>query len=253
MNKHIIITGGPTNEPIDEVMKITNMSTGRFPAALGAQFAHMGFDVSMILNHSVDISALDEYISTGSVKIVRVETTLEMLDALKNLKGDRCSALIHAAAVGDYAADFSFLMEDLAEEIYKDMRDGKIESPEDILRLMEDGSRYMIDSSSKISSYQKNLTVKLCLTPKIISHLRKWYPDALIIGCKLLENVPKDELFDVAMRLCGKNEVDFVMANDLADLRAGNSERYLVSPGGYTGKVLHDVSDVCNFVAEHVR
>ena len=36
--KKIIITGGPTNEPIDEVMKITNMSTGSLSTKLGALF-----------------------------------------------------------------------------------------------------------------------------------------------------------------------------------------------------------------------
>ena len=50
MKKRIIITGGPTNEPIDEVMKITNMSTGRFPVSLGKCFAEMGHDICMVLN-----------------------------------------------------------------------------------------------------------------------------------------------------------------------------------------------------------
>ena len=36
--KKIIITGGPTNEEIDEVMKITNMSTGGTSAALAESF-----------------------------------------------------------------------------------------------------------------------------------------------------------------------------------------------------------------------
>ena len=252
MKKRIIITGGPTNEPIDGVMKITNMSTGRFPVSLGKCFAEMGHDICMVLNQGVDRSPLAEYIEKGNVRIIEIETTDEMLNALESLKSERCDAIIHAAAVGDYGAEFSFLLENLAKELYKDISAGKINSSNDVLALLEDGERYMIDSSSKISSYQKNLTVKLCLTPKIIARLREWYPETMIIGCKLLEDVSKDELFAVAEKLCIKNDVDFIMANDLADLRNGKAERYLVSTAGFTGKVLKNPKDVCDFVIERI-
>ena len=36
--KNILITAGPTNEYIDEVMKITNMSTGRLGIELARNF-----------------------------------------------------------------------------------------------------------------------------------------------------------------------------------------------------------------------
>ena len=36
--KNVLITGGPTNEYIDEVMKITNMSTGSLSISLAKLF-----------------------------------------------------------------------------------------------------------------------------------------------------------------------------------------------------------------------
>ena len=154
-------------------------------------------------------------------------------------------ALIHASAVGDYKAEFSFLLEDLADEVFGKLPE--IKSADDILRIMEDPGCKLNDSS-KISSYQKNLTVKLSLTPKIISRLRGWYPKSLLIGCKLLENVPKEELFDVAAQLCRHNSMDYVLANDLADLRGGKPERYLVTKDGFAGESLGTPYDIFKFV-----
>ena len=97
--------------------------------------------------------------------------------------------------MSDYKADYTFLLEDLAKYLWQEIESGRISSEEALLAAIEDGGKYHIDNSSKISSYQKNLSVKLGLTPKIISRLRGWYGDTLLIGCKLLENVPKEELY----------------------------------------------------------
>ncbi|MCL1983610.1 MAG: hypothetical protein FWG53_11080 [Clostridiales bacterium] len=246
--KKIIITGGPTNEPIDEVMKITNMSTGRLSVALGECFLRAGYAVRLVLNNSVNADRLeDANEGNRNLKITWIETTEDMLRALEALSREesRADAVIHASAVGDYLADFSFLLEDMAQELFAKLPGMK--SAADILAVLEDPS-CKLDDSSKISSYQKNLTVKLGLTPKIIARLREWYQGSLLIGCKLLENVPKEELFDVAAHLCERNDMDFILANDLADLRAGKPERYLVARNGFTGSTLGSPEDIFRFV-----
>ena len=246
LKKTILITGGPTNEPIDEVMKITNMSTGSFSTALAEIFAENGYKVSLILNRGVKFSP-----SSENIEVIPVETTDEMLNAIKEqAEAVKFDAAIHAAAVGDYKADFSFLMKDMAQEIFDKM--GEIKSSEDILKIMTD-PECKLDSSSKISSYQSDLTVKLGLTPKIIGNLREWMPDALLLGCKLLENVPKEELFEVARKLCEKNKMDYIMANDLADLRKGQPDRYLTDKTGFTGIQLKDAKTVFDLVNEKLK
>ncbi|MCL1808961.1 MAG: hypothetical protein FWG42_04225 [Clostridiales bacterium] len=246
--KKIIITGGPTNEPIDEVMKITNMSTGKLSVTLGECFLRAGYSVCLILNNCVNAEKLQcVEDSRGDLTTIWIETTEDMLQALKSQSGEenRADVVIHASAVGDYLADFSFLLEDVAEELYAKLSD--LKSATDILAVLENPA-CKLDDSSKISSYQKNLTVKLGLTPKIIARLREWYPDSLLIGCKLLESVPKEELFDVAAHLCERNGMDYILANDLADLRAGKPERYLVAKDGFTGRVLDVPEDIFKFV-----
>ena len=239
----IIITGGPTNEPIDEVMKITNMSTGKLSVTLAGFFLEVGCSVCLILNNSVNAAGL----SGDRLEIVRVETTEDMLEALREQSAgpNHTDAVIHASAVGDYKSEFSFLLEDMAEELFAKLQD--VKSAKDILKIMEEPD-CRLDDSSKISSYQKNLTVKLALTTKIIARLRDWYPDSLLIGCKLLENVPKEELFGAAAHLCEKNRVDYVLANDLAELREGKTARYLVDSTGYTGIALETPEDIYRFI-----
>ena len=252
--KKVIITGGPTNEPIDEVMKITNMSTGSLSKALAGYFLDAGFEVSLIINNSVDTESLTAKENAENLEVIYVETTQEMLRALQvQSMAGKTDAVIHAAAVGDYKADYTFLLDDLAKYLWPLFEKGEIKTEEELLTAMLRADEYKIDNSSKISSYQKNLTVKLGLTPKIISRLREWYPESLLVGCKLLENVSKEELFEVATRLCNKNNMDYILANDLADLRDGKPARYLVNKDGFTGTTLENPSDIFEFVCEKLQ
>ncbi len=247
--KKIVITGGPTNEAIDEVMKITNMSTGSLSTTLSELFLNAGYRVTLILNNVVNSEKLEMNKNAGNLKLVWIENTQDMLDALeRESREGQCDFIIHASAVGDYKADYTFLMEDLVSYVWSQIEKGCVNSEADLLEIMLKKENYQIDNSSKISSYQKNLTVKLGLTPKIISNLRKWYPDSVLIGCKLLENVSKEELYGVATKLCNKNQMDYIFANDLADLRNGMPARYLVSREGYTGTMLDTPKDIFEFV-----
>ncbi len=56
--KNILITGKITNEYIDEVMKITNMSTGSLSTNLGMRFLEAGYSVTLVLNRSVNTEKL---------------------------------------------------------------------------------------------------------------------------------------------------------------------------------------------------
>ncbi len=246
--KKILITGGPTNEYIDEVMKITNMSTGSLSVSLGEYFEKAGYQVVLVLNKSVHVGEIE---NSKSVEIVRVETTEEMMAELYDQsKKSKFDCLIHAAAVGDYKGDFSFLMEDMAKEIFQKL--DTIKTEEDILKILTNPECKLRDDS-KISSYQENLTSKLTLTPKIIARLKEWFPSTVLVGCKLLENVEKKELFQVAENLAKKNDMDYILANDLADLRNGDSTRYLVNKEGFTGIGLKAPKDIFEFVDSTIK
>lgn len=253
--KKILITGGPTNEYIDEVMKITNMSTGRLSVNLTKYFADKGYEVTLICTRSVARSGLyyeKELATNPKVKTIQIETTQQMLTALadESTNGTDYDLIVHASAVGDYKADFTFKMEDMAKEIYEiidtnlwdDMR-----SDEDKINLILGvltNPKCKVNDDTKISSYEPNLTVKLGLTPKIIANLRSWFANAKLVGFKLLENVTKEHIIEVAKKLCNKNNMDYIIANDLHDLRQGNHISYLVNKDGYADVDFHTPEDI---------
>jgi phosphopantothenate-cysteine ligase len=253
--KKILITGGPTNEYIDEVMKITNMSTGRLSVNLTKYFADRGYEVTLICTRSVARSGLyyeKELANNPKVKTIQIETTQQMLTALadESTNGTDYDLIVHASAVGDYKADFTFKMEDMAKEIYEvidtnmwdDMR-----TDEDKINLILGvltNPKCKVNDDTKISSYEPNLTVKLGLTPKIIANLRNWFANAKLVGFKLLENVTKEHIIEVAKKLCNKNNMDYIIANDLHDLRQGNHISYLVNKDGYADVDFHTPEDI---------
>lgn len=243
--KNILITAGPTNEYIDEVMKITNMSTGRLGIELARNFLESGEQVTLIGTRSIFRSGLFEkyhLANNPNLRTIPIETTQDMYTALEQESKNPYDLVIHSSAVGDYKPEFSFRMEALATELVEAIAQGKT-TEEEILNILTNPS-CKVNDDTKISSYEPHLTVKLTLTPKLISHLREWYPDATLVGFKLLENVTKEHLMEVARKLCVKNDMDYIIANDLHDLRQGQHLSFLVNKDGYQNTEFHSPEDI---------
>ncbi len=97
--KHILITAGPTHEPIDPVRYIANRSSGKQGFALAAAAAAAGARVTLI-------SGPVALATPPGVDRVDVETAREMAAAVK--KGLPADAAIMVAAVADWrTSDFS--------------------------------------------------------------------------------------------------------------------------------------------------
>jgi phosphopantothenoylcysteine decarboxylase / phosphopantothenate---cysteine ligase len=93
--RRVLITSGPTQEPIDPVRYIANRSTGKQGHALAKAAAALGADVTLI---SGPVTLPDPQ----AVRVVKVETAHEMLAAtLAALPAD---IVICAAAVADWRA-----------------------------------------------------------------------------------------------------------------------------------------------------
>jgi phosphopantothenoylcysteine decarboxylase/phosphopantothenate--cysteine ligase len=91
--KRVIVTSGPTHEPIDPVRYIANRSSGKQGHAIAAAAAAAGAEVILV---SGPVALPDP----SGVKVVRVETAQEMLAAVERaLPAD---AAIFAAAVADW-------------------------------------------------------------------------------------------------------------------------------------------------------
>ena len=90
----------------------------------------------------------------------------------------------------------------------------------------------MTDNSHKISSYQSNLMIKLALTPKVIQYIKQFDPDVKLIGFKLLDGVSKEKLLAVAAKLLKTNNADYIVANDLSNIKNGNHPATIINQNG---------------------
>ncbi|MDD5363294.1 MAG: bifunctional phosphopantothenoylcysteine decarboxylase/phosphopantothenate--cysteine ligase CoaBC [Ignavibacteria bacterium] len=92
--KKILVTAGPTRQPIDAVRYISNYSTGKMGFEIARAAAERGADITLITGPSSEkINAVDN--------LIRVQTTEEMFEAVKkHCKGS--SLVIMTAAVSDF-------------------------------------------------------------------------------------------------------------------------------------------------------
>jgi phosphopantothenoylcysteine decarboxylase / phosphopantothenate---cysteine ligase len=98
----LIITAGPTREPIDQVRFITNASSGKMGVAL-AEGAHRMGAKKICLIHGPGVAIPDELKRHEKVTIESVVTSEEMLEAvLSKLSRGEYNALISAGAPADY-------------------------------------------------------------------------------------------------------------------------------------------------------
>jgi phosphopantothenoylcysteine decarboxylase/phosphopantothenate--cysteine ligase len=94
-NKKILITAGPTYEPIDPVRFIGNRSTGKMGIAIADAFAERQADVTLVLGPSTYRP------KNENIKIFCVETADEMYaECLKH--ANNTDVIIMSAAVADY-------------------------------------------------------------------------------------------------------------------------------------------------------
>lgn len=235
MKKNIIITAGPTNEKIDAVMKITNMSTGALGNIVAETFLEDKYDeIGTIFYVSTKMSYKPQ-IKTEKVQFITVESTQDLLDALEEIfANNRIDIIIHSSAVGDYSGKYVIRAEELVDEIWHKIQNAsnKNEITKSTLMDIFENPKSLCNNDTKISSYEPHLMTMLELTPKVISQIKKMAPEVTLVGFKLLEGVSKEELFDVASKLREKNQADFIVANDLAKIGNGKHWAMILNEKG---------------------
>ncbi len=91
--RHVIVTSGPTHEPIDPVRYIANRSSGAQGTAIAAALRDLGARVSFVTGPA-------QVPAPEGVDVIRVETARQMRDAVESaLPAD---AAVMAAAVADW-------------------------------------------------------------------------------------------------------------------------------------------------------
>ena len=149
---NVIVTCGPSYEPIDQVRRITNFSTGRLGITLANAFTDAGHRVYCLKGEqATDCTVLRAheitFFSTNDDLAGKLEKLAQRIP--KNF-----DAIFHAAALCDFK----------------------------VARVQNEAGEKI--TSAKFPTRGNPLTLKLEPTIKILPQLRGWFPDSKIVGWK---------------------------------------------------------------------
>ena len=178
-----IVTAGPTFEPLDDVRRLTNFSTGRLGTELANFLAARGHKVTLFIGESATYAGARK---ASSVKTF--STTADLRAKLKSFSGKKVDAIFHAAAV----SDFTF------GKMFTRAAAGKLKP---------------FQPSKKISTRGGNLFVELAPTPKILAELRGWFPKTKIVGWKFEADGARADALRAAEKQIADDATDFCVAN----------------------------------------
>lgn len=173
----MIITGGPSSEPIDEVRLITNRSTGELGLVLAQSFWQRGHTVRLFLGR------LSQFRHPEATYFDRNEDLERMLREISNPQS--VDVVLHAAALADFQ----------------------------VAAVRAGGHRI---TYGKIGSEHQELSVELAPKPKVISELRNCFPNALIVGWKLEPEGTGNDLVREAVIQIQKNGTNACVVNGRA-------------------------------------
>lgn len=180
-----LVTTGPTYEPLDEVRRLTNFSTGRLGTELANFLTARGHSVTLLIGEQATWSGQRQ---ATCVKVFK--TTEDLRSRLQALASPNVDAVFHAAAVSDF-------------------RFGKVWQ-----RTADDGLSEV--KAGKIPTRLKSLLVELLPTEKIIHNLRDWFPKACLVGWKYEIDGGREALVAKALQQILESQTDACVANGRA-------------------------------------
>ena len=178
-----IVTAGPTFEPLDDVRRLTNFSTGRLGTELANFLTAHGHKVTLLIGESATWPGERKAKSVKSFS-----STKDLRAQLKSFSGKKVDAIFHASAVSDFTFGKMFA------------RDAA-------------GKLTPFKPSKKISTRDGSLFVELVPTPKIIAELRGWFPKTKIIGWKFEADGGRADARRAARKQIANCDTDACVAN----------------------------------------
>jgi phosphopantothenoylcysteine decarboxylase/phosphopantothenate--cysteine ligase len=177
---HCIVTAGPTYEPIDQVRRLTNHSTGQLGTGLAKRLADDGHKVTLLRGT----------LATHTEQPVGVElqlftTSADLAEKLERLA--KADAIFHAAAVSDFAAG----------QVFRRTDEGKLEPL----------------NQGKLGTREGELLLELKPTPKIIASLRDWFAEAFLVGWKYEVDGDRDSALGQGQTQIVENQTNACVVN----------------------------------------
>ena len=223
----ILVTSGGTSEAIDSVRSITNHSSGRLGKTITETLLEAGHQVCLIsTSQAVKPSPHQD------LTIIEIENTADLLQTMKDTIMDY-QVLIHSMAVSDYTPVYMAGFDE-------------VEASQDLTEFLDKKNQ-----ETKISSKEDVQVLFLKKNPKIISLVKEWNPNIHLIGFKLLVDVSREHLIQIARESLKKNQADLIVANDLAQINANQHLAYLVEENGY--QIATSKQEIADFLVKRIQ
>ena len=217
----ILVTSGGTSEAIDRVRSITNHSTGRLGKVITETLLKAGHQVCLITTRQALKPELHP-----NLTMIEIQNTSDLLQEMKRIVPDY-QVLIHSMAVSDYSP------------VYMTGLD-QVQASQDLSEFL-----HKKNMETKISSKDEVQVLFLKKNPKIISLVKEWNPSIHLIGFKLLVDVTKEHLIQIARESLEKNQADIIVANDLTQINAEQHIAYLVEKASFqTASSKQEIADL---------
>ena len=173
-NKKVLMAAGPTIEHIDPVRVITNLSSGKTGVLLASELISAGAKVTFVYGPG------EEKPPKGA-KIINVESSNDMHEAIRRELKKKFDIVIMAAAIADYVP--------------------------------------VQASRNKIKSSKSQLKISLKKSQKIIDQIKKYQKSVFLVGFKAESNVSKNQLIKSAQKKLRDSSSDMIVANDIGSPR----------------------------------
>jgi len=211
-DKKILMTAGPTIEYIDPVRVITNQSSGKTGVLLASELISAGSKVTLVYGPGIEKPP-------RGAKVIRVLTSKEMFDVVKQEMKKKFDVVIMAAATADYTP----------------------ENP----------------SKKKIKSGPERIKISLKKIPKIIDQIKKYQKNVVLVGFKAEVNLSKKDLIRVAKQKLQDSKADMIIANDIGSTRykknPENNEVFIIDSGKVRSSGWKKKQKIVKFIKKEIE
>lgn len=178
----VIVTCGPSIEPIDQVRRLTNFATGELGVLLCNHLLKAGYEPICLKSTTATTG-----IPLGKTELQNFETNEELNTQLEKLASiHSVAAVFHTAALCDFR-----------------------------VKSAHSASGELI-ASSKIPTSQGDIHLVLEPARKVIAGLRRLFPQALLVGWKYEMSGTPAEAMQRAQAQLSKNKTDACVLNGAA-------------------------------------
>jgi len=207
----IVITSGPSYEPLDQVRRLTNSSTGELGTLLAEGFAEAGHSVVCFRGVAATFPP-----PLWPVEVIPFTTNDDLAKGLFGLPArEEVTLVLHAAALCDFKV--SEIVDEKGNEVH----------------------------GQKVSSRTGTLKVTLEPMPKLIESLRRIFPSSILVGWKFELDGTADEVLAKGRRQMDECLTDACVLNGKA---YGSGFGLITRSGEQTH--LPDKAALCRYLIE---